>query len=136
MSERTVQDNQDQILKTALKELERNKGILTGRQFRKCYQFPWLFLVLIFSILPLFCTILILVHVDFALRYEVLKAVFLATIVGDGMFGLGFIISGIDNINQRIDKIIELTGVETKLEEKYYSNIKAITGSYPEKVNS
>ena len=62
--------------------------------------------------------------------------VVLSTVVGDGIAGLGFIISGIGNINERIDKIIELTGAETKLEEKYYSNVKIITRSYPEKGNS
>jgi hypothetical protein len=130
MSERTIQDNQDQIVKTTLEELERNRDILTGSKFRKCYQLPWC----IFWVIPISISIIALF--DPPISPEIQRVVFLPIVLGTAVGGLLFIILGIDNLNRRIDKIIELTGVETKLEEKYYSNVKAITGSYPEKVNS
>jgi hypothetical protein len=136
MSERTIQDNQDQILKTALNELERNRDILTGRRFRKWYQFNWIILILMLLFIPILCVILISTLLNLPCLLEMLKGVLPAIALGGGVGGLSFIVAGIDNLHQRIDKIVELTGIETKLEEKYYSNIKVITGSYPEKEKS
>ena len=130
MSEQIIQDNQDQMLKTALKELERNRDILTGKTFRKYYQFIWPFIWVI-----LFPLLFILIS-NHSIDPETLSVICLPIASGIGVVVLIFTISTTDNINKRIDKIVELTGAEIKLEEKYYSNIKIITGSYPKKTDA
>lgn len=130
MSEKTFQDTQDQILKTALKELERNRDILTGKTFKKQCKSTWLFAWLIFF------PICVIVLSNSSIDTEMLRYLFLLIASGIVVGGFLFTISAIDNVNKRIDKIAELIGVETKLEEKYYSNIKITTELYTEKGNS
>ena len=130
MSERTIQETQDQILKTALKELERNRDILAGRTFRKYYQLPWApFWWIPFSLF-------ILTLFNFSTDSNILNAIRFPIAMGIGVAGFTFTILAMGNINKRIDKLVELTGAETKLEEKHYSNIKIITESFPEKESS
>ncbi|MBN2316774.1 MAG: hypothetical protein JXM79_22795 [Sedimentisphaerales bacterium] len=126
MSEKTFQDTQDQILKTAFIELERNKELLTGKKFRKFYRILGVILLCIPSIATS----------GFMMPPKMQSFFFLTIVIVTAVGGLTFVTWGIDNLNRRIDKIIELTGVETKLEEKYYSNIKITTELYPKKGNS
>ena len=125
MSEKTIQDKQDQLLKAALKELESNRDILTGRTFRKWDRFPW-FPFALNGLMLLVLLIFALFGSPIALRVQI--SFLLVIVFGVASAVLLTVNWAISNINKRIDKIVELTGAEKKLEEKYQSTIKLLAG--------
>jgi hypothetical protein len=109
MSEDTAHDQ----LKAELEALERARRVLAGRS-EKWYRSPYI--VVWLTVLAL--VVLELTGVEISFETEI---VFILAAV------LGCVESQMGVAKKRIDKIVELTGAEKMLQEKYQSNIRLIT---------
>ncbi len=110
MSENSIHDQ----VKAELRALEKARSILAGRT-EKWYRSPYV---------TVWLTALALVILEMsgvAISFQTEMVFILAA-------ALGSVESDLRVAKKRIDKIVELTGAEKKLEEKYQSRIRFVAG--------
>ncbi len=119
MSEKSLEDEHDRLMREAFRKLEQDRGMLTGRAFKKWHNSPVGFYLMTLFFFLLFGAILVIMGTE-AIAVPLVSYVFVSA--------MGFNMYQAQIINKRIDKIVQVTGAERKLEEKCQAAISQIAG--------
>jgi len=120
MSEKSFEDKHDRLMREAFRKLEEDRGILTGSAFRKWHNSPSGVYLATLVCLAVFYMITGIRDGETTAFSSGLFLVLMSAFI--------FSKSQADIVNKRIDKIVQVTGAEKKLEEKCQAAISQIAG--------
>ncbi len=127
MSEKSLEDEHDRLMREAFRKLEQDRAILTGSAFKKWHNSPVGFYLMTLFFFLLFGAILVIIGTE-AIAVPLVSYVFVSA--------MGFNMYQARIIDKRIDKIVQVTGAERKLEEECQAAISQIAGLESKKADA